>query len=262
MLRQGPPPASDRRRRLSPVIPAALVGVGMLAILLTGAYRHLSFETLAAHRAVIDHFISEHFGLALAAFIVLYLVVVALSIPGALVLTVAGGILFGWFAGALAVIAGATLGATLIFMVARGACGPALLRRRGQRLAKIASGLRADAFSYLLFLRLVPVFPFWLVNLAPALVGVRLGTFVLATAVGIIPGTFAFTLVGAGLDSMVRAQGTVYQACLAAGRSDCRLEFDIDAALTPQVLAALAALGLLALIPTFIRRRRAPGPAD
>jgi len=212
---------------------------------------------LVTHRAAIDHFIAGHFGLALLAFVTLYIVVVALSIPGAIVLTVAGGILFGWLVGGLAAIGGATLGATLVFIAARGACGEGVMSRAGPRLMKIAEGVRADAFSYLLFLRLVPVFPFWLVNLAPALVGVRLRTFVGATVLGIIPGTFAFTLVGAGLDSVIRAQGAAYRACLAAGRSGCRLDFDMYAALTPQLLVALAALGVVALIPMIIRRRRA-----
>jgi uncharacterized membrane protein YdjX (TVP38/TMEM64 family) len=244
------------RYRLRRVIPIVVLIAGMLAFVVTGWSRHLSFETLVIHRAVIDQFIAERGGLALLGFVTIYVVVVALSIPGALVLTVAGGILFGWLGGGLAAITGATVGATLVFLVARSACGEALVRRAGPRLTKIAEGVRADALSYLLFLRLVPVFPFWLVNLAPALVGVRLGTFVLATALGIIPGTFAFTLVGAGFDSVIRAQGADYRGCLAAGRSDCRLDFDIYAALTPQVIAALLALGVLALIPAIIKHCR------
>jgi uncharacterized membrane protein YdjX (TVP38/TMEM64 family) len=107
-----------------------------------------------------------------------------------------------------------------------------------------------------LFLRLVPLFPFWLVNLVPALCGVRLATFVTATVVGIIPATFAFAFVGAGLDSVIVAQQAAYRACLAAGRTDCRLEFHMHAALTPELLTALVALGLLALIPVAVKRIR------
>ena len=120
---------------------------------------------------------------------------VALSIPGAAILTITGGILFGWRVGGLAALLGATTGATIVFLIARGACGESILRRAGPLAGKLAQGFRAHAFNYLLFLRLVPVFPFWLVNLAPAVVGVRLATFVLATALGIIPATFAFALV-------------------------------------------------------------------
>ena len=130
------------------------------------------------------------------------------------------------------------------------------------RAQNIAHGLRSDAFSYLLFLRLVPIFPFWLVNLAPALVGVRLATFVGATALGIVPGTFAYALVGEGLDSVIRAEGAAFRACVAAGGSDCRLHFDMAAAFTPQLFVALAALGLIALIPILLRRRRASNSTD
>jgi len=149
------------------------------------------------------------------------------------------------------------VGATIIFSIARTACGESLIRCAGPRAQSIAEGLRSDAFSYLLFLRLVPIFPFWLVNLAPALVGVRLATFVGATALGIIPGTFVYALLGNGLDSVIRAEGAEYRACLAAGTGNCRLDFDMAAALTPQLLAAFAALGVIALIPILVRRWRA-----
>ena len=114
--------------------------------------------------------------LAVIAYIALYIVVVALSLPGAAFLTVAGGFLFGLALGASAAVVGATVGATVIFLVARSALGEPLLKRAGPRAAKLAEGFRADALSYLLFLRLVPAFPFFLVNLVPAFAGVRLGT--------------------------------------------------------------------------------------
>src|SRR5262249_7433883 len=108
-----------------------------------------------------------------------------------------------------------------------------------------------------LFLRLVPVFPFWLVNLAPAIVGIGLPTFVAATALGIIPGTFAFALVGAGLDSVIGAQETAFRECVAAGRRDCQLDFRPSAACTPRRIGAIGALIVVALIPTGVRRWRA-----
>ena len=253
----GPPPTGAvRLRRFLPVVAVVLV---LAVILAMGWHRQLSFETLVRHRAGIDAFIAEHFAAAVAAFVALYVAVAALSVPGAAVLTICGGILFGWLVGALAAIAGATTGATIIFSIARSAFGESLLRCAGSRGQSIAEGFRSDAFSYLLFLRLVPIFPFWLVNLAPAIVGVRLATFVGATALGIVPGTFAYALVGNGLDSVIRVEGAAYRACLAAGNSDCRLDFDMAAALTPQLLAAFVALGLIALLPIVLRRRRARG---
>jgi len=246
-------------RRLAPV--AAIVVV-MALVFAMGWHRFLSLETLVRHRAAIESFVAARYGLAIAAFVAIYVAAVALSIPGAVILTITGGIVFGWLAGALSAILGATMGATVVFLIARGACGETILRRAGPLAGKLAQGFREDAFNYLLFLRLVPVFPFWLVNLAPAVVGVRLGTFVLATALGIIPATFAYALVGEGLDSVIAAQGAAYRACLAAGRSDCRLDFSMSALVTPQLLAAFVALGVVALIPVALRKWRARRGAE
>ena len=258
MTQRAEPGGHSWLRRLAPVAAVVLV---MAVVFAMGWHRFLSLETLVGHRAAIDGFVAARFGLAIAAFVAIYVVAVALSIPGAAILTITGGVLFGWLIGALAAIVGATVGATIVFLIARGACGEAVLRRAGPLACKLAEGFREDAFNYLLFLRLVPVFPFWLVNLAPAVVGVRLTTFVLATAIGIIPGTFAYALVGGGLDSVIAAQEAAYQACIAAGRAGCRLNFSMSALVTPQVLAALVALGVVALIPVVVRKWRARGGA-
>jgi uncharacterized membrane protein YdjX (TVP38/TMEM64 family) len=182
--------------------------------------------------------------------------------PGAAILTVTGGILFGTLVGGLASIMGATAGATVIFLVARTAFGEHLVRRAGRLAARLAEGFRQDAFNYLLFLRLVPAFPFFVINLVAALAGVRLVPFVAATAVGIIPAAFAFAFAGAGLDSAIAAQETAYRACLAAGGADCRVDFDLATAFTPQLIAALAALGVVALIPVAVKRLRTRGTAS
>lgn len=151
----------------------------------------------------------------------------------------------------------ATIGATLIFLAARTALGDPLLRRAGPRANQLARGFRDDAFSYLLFLGLVPAFPFFLVNLVPAFAGVRLGPFIAATAIGIIPGAIVFALAGVGLDSMIAAQKNSYDQCIAASGTDCRLAFDPADVLTPQLIAALVALGLLALMPVVVKYWRA-----
>src|SRR5262249_9026652 len=137
-----------------------------------------------------------------------------------------------------------------------------LVGRADPLAASSGGGSRADAFSYLLFLRVVPIFPFWLVNLVAALVGVGPTGFAAATALGIIPATFVFAFVGAGLDSVIAAQQATYRACQAAGHSDCRLAFHMDAALTPQLIAALVALGVLALVPVAVKRFKARATAD
>lgn len=248
---------STWRARVRRFAPIALIVLAMVAVFATGAHRQISLETLVRHRMAIDAFISDHVFAAVGVFIAIYIVVVALSIPGGLILSISGGILFGTLVGGLANLVAATAGATIVFLIARGACGETLVRRAGPLARKIADGFCANAFSYLLFLRLVPAFPFFLVNLAPALVGVKLSTFVAATAIGIVPATFAFAFFGSGLDSVIATQEAVYRACLASGRTDCAIHFDLGMIMTPRLLAALAALGVIALIPVVVKRMRA-----
>jgi uncharacterized membrane protein YdjX (TVP38/TMEM64 family) len=220
----------------------------------------LSLDALIRHRAAIDAFVAGHGALAVLAFVGIYAAMVAISVPGAAFLTVTGGFLFGLIPGAAAAVAGATIGATVIFLVARTALGEPLLKRAGPRAARLAAGFRNDAFSYLLFLRLVPAFPFFLVNLVPAFAGVGLVPFITATALGVIPGSVVFSLAGTGLDSVMAAQKSAYDACLAAGAAQCHLTFDAKDVLTPQLIGALVGLGLLALVPVLVRRMRKPAP--
>jgi uncharacterized membrane protein YdjX (TVP38/TMEM64 family) len=241
-------------RRLLPVI--VVVALAAAAFLIAGR-GSISLEALVRHRAAIDAFVDEHQILAVLGYIALYVAVVALSVPGAAFLTVIGGLLFGVVIGASAAVVGATAGAAVIFLIARTALGEPLLRRAGPRATHLAQGFREDAFSYLLFLRLVPAFPFFLVNLVPAFAGVRLGPFVAATALGVIPGAVAFALAGTGLDSVIAAQQAANRGCLAAGRGDCHMIFDARDVLTPQLIGALVALGLLALVPVAVKRLRA-----
>lgn len=248
------PPLQDRLRRF---VPVGLVILAMAAVFATGLHRHLSLETLVRHRMTIDAFITAHGVAAVAGFMAIYVVVVALSIPGASLLTMSSGILFGAVIGGAASVIAATAGATIVFLIARSACGEALARRAGPLGNKIASGFCENAFSYLLFLRLVPAFPFFLVNLAPALVGVKPSTFIGATAIGVVPATFAFAFLGAGLDSVLAAPGSAYRSCLASGAADCKLQFDLGMIITPQLLCAFAALGVIALIPVVVKRWRA-----
>jgi uncharacterized membrane protein YdjX (TVP38/TMEM64 family) len=175
-----------------------------------------------------------------------------------LVLTVAGGLMFGWLLGSLASIVGATIGATIVFLIARTALGEGFNARAAPWLAKLKSGFNQDAFSYLLFLRLVPAFPFWFVNIAPAVLGVPLRTYVVTTFLGIIPGSLALAAAGAGLDSVIAAAKANYSACVAtAGAHACRLAIDAHALLTKEIVWALVLLGCAALIPIALKKRRA-----
>jgi uncharacterized membrane protein YdjX (TVP38/TMEM64 family) len=255
----GSPPSDMQRGPIRRLLP--WLAIGLLAAMAVVAFwkNGLSFEALVANREAIGAFVTEHRPLALLCYIGLYIASVALSVPGSVFLTLSGGFLFGVAVGASAAVIGATVGATLIFLLARSALGEPLLRRAGPRARQLAQGFREDAFSYLLFLRLVPAFPFFLVNLVPAFAGVRLAPFVAATALGVIPGAFAFAFAGTGLDSIITAQKNFLQDCHAAGHADCRMYFDARDVLTPQLLGALVALGLLALVPVAVRRLRARG---
>jgi uncharacterized membrane protein YdjX (TVP38/TMEM64 family) len=232
-----------------------------LALIWTGALgRYLSFDALAEHRASLKDFVTERRLAALLIYVGVYVAAVALSVPGALALTVLGGLLFGPVLGSALVIVSATLGACVVFLLARSAFGEQLARKAGGRLAGIMEGFRQDAVSYLLFLRLVPVFPFWLVNLAPALAGVPFLTFLWTTLLGITPGSLAFAVAGAGADSVLASHGANLAECRAAGR-DCA-GFDPSLLVTPELGVAFALLGLVALVPVIWRklasRRAAP----
>ena len=201
--------------------------------------------------------VDAHMPRALLIYAVVYAAGVSLSVPGSVMMTLLGGLLFGWIIGAAAAAVAATVGACVVFLIARTTIGTWLATRGGPRLERISAGLRRDAANYMLFLRFVPLFPFFLVNIAPALVGVPLRTFALTTAIGILPITLAVASAGAGLDSVVQAQKTIHAACIASGQANCRFELSLQSILTPEILAAIGALGVLALLPVVVRRFRA-----
>jgi uncharacterized membrane protein YdjX (TVP38/TMEM64 family) len=235
-LPAAPPPFSWVR-----LVPLAVLLAGLAAFFLLGLDRYVSFKALGEHFAELKSWVAAQGVFALAAFGLVYALVVAFSIPGALVLTLGGAMLFGWVANAAVVIVAATAGASAVFLAARFGLGEPLRARAGPALKKMEAGFRANAFSYMLVLRLVPLFPFWLVNLAPAFLGVPLSTFTLATAIGIAPGTIVFSVIGEGLGAVVEAGGDIRP----------------ERILTPPMIAALVALAALALIPVLFRRWKA-----
>lgn len=256
------PRKSDRSGGLGPLLrrwgPLAVIVALMGLVFAMGWQRYLSFEVIGANYDALQTFIGEHLVLALLIYMAIYVVVVALSLPGGLVMTVGGGLLFGWMLGATATVVSATLGSTLIFLIAKSSLGEALAAKAGPWLGKLREGFKENAVSYLLFLRLVPIFPFWLVNLAPALLGVPLWTYVAATFVGIIPGTVAFSVAGAGLGSVIEAQNASHAACLEAhpgeGASACPYQIDTSALVTPELVAAFVLLGVIALLPVAYKK--------
>lgn len=209
-----------------------------LGLVLTGAHEQLSLDTLAARHAALRAAVREAPVPAAAVFVVAYAAVVAASLPVGAIFTVAGGLLFGpWWGTALSVSA-ASIGAIAIFLAVRTALAPTVARRAPRLLARLRPGLERDGAFYLLFLRLVPLFPFWLVNIAPALVGMRLGPYALATLVGIVPAAFVYAGLGAAAGQVLAAGGTPA----------------LDLALSPTMLLPLVGLGVLALLPVAWRR--------
>ncbi len=244
----------NTRRGLWRYAPLVLILLGAAAFFASGAHRYFKPEALIENRERLQDFVADHRGGALLLYMLVYIAAVTLSIPGSVFLTLLGGFLFDWLVGGAAAVVSATTGAIGIFLIARSSVGDALLERAGARLQRLAEGFRRDAFSYLLFVRIVPVIPFWVTNLASALFGVRLRTFALATMIGLVPATFAFAVAGSGLDGIVDAELAARDACLAAGRADCPLHISWKSLVTPQLMAAFGALGCLALLPVILRR--------
>ena len=238
-----------------------LVALGALAafVYLMGWHRYLSFEQLVTHREALTRTVADHFWLSLALFTLVYAVVVSLSLPVGSFFTILGGFLFGALAGGTATIIGATAGAMLIFFIARSSLGAALAQKAGPWVEKLRGGFRDHALNYMLFLRLVPVFPLWMVNIAPAVLGVNTTTYFIGTLIGIIPATYAFSYVGAGLGSVIDAQGRAYDACLklAAGKGGephCTISLNPGDLVTFELILAFVALGFVALIPVALKK--------
>lgn len=225
-------------RRLWPLALLVLL-IGLAWAL--GLNEYLSFSALREHNAALQSFVGEWPLLAPLVFLLVYAAAIAASLPGGLILSLTGGFLFGTVLGLILVVSGATLGAVLVFLVARTSLGEPLRKKAGPWLGKMSKGFQEDAWSYLLFLRLVPVFPFWLVNLVPAFLGVPLLTYALATFIGIAPASIVFTSVGNGLGEV-----------LASGQ-----EPGADIVLQPSVLLPLVGLAVLSLVPVVWKRLRA-----
>jgi uncharacterized membrane protein YdjX (TVP38/TMEM64 family) len=210
----------------------------MALIYFSSLYRYLSFDCLKLYHQNLKAYISEHPVAVPILYILIYVILTALSVPGAIFLTLLGGYLFPQPLSTIYVVLSATCGATLIFLIARTALADFLREKAGPFLKKMEKGFQENAVSYLLFLRFVPLFPFWIVNIAPAFFGVRLRTFVWTTLIGIAPGSFVFTLAGGGLEKIFESN----QA------------FSLNTILNTQLKIALTLLGIFALIPILIKK--------
>jgi uncharacterized membrane protein YdjX (TVP38/TMEM64 family) len=242
------PPAY--RRWLAP----GLIILAMVIAYAMGWHHYLTLKNLAEHREALRQFTSAHAVWSILIFIAVYAVAVTLSFPGAALITITGGFLFGVLEGALGAMIGATIGACIIFEVAKTSFGASLAARAGPRLSRFKAGFEKNAFNYLVFLRLVPVLPFWLVNLAASLMGLRLSTFAPATFIGIIPACLVYAYVGRGLDGIISDSLARQATCLSQNAlANCTLELPLSSLITPGILLAFAALGLMALVPVALK---------
>ena len=230
--------------RIKPYLPLLVLVLVVVAVFASGVTRYLNLEALQTHEAALRAFVSDNLIVALATFIAVYAVATAVSLPGALILTLTGGYLFGPWVGGSATVVGATLGAVAVFYAVRTSLGAAMRRRAeasGGKLKAVIDGVEAGAFGYILTLRLVPLAPFWLVNIAAALAHAPLRAYALATFLGIMPATFIYSGIGAGIGELI-ARGEA---------PDAGVIFE------PKILLPLVGLGLLSLGVTLYQRHRA-----
>lgn len=221
---------------ISPARRLAVLGCAaglILAFFALGLNRHINLDQLRGNEQSLRAYTDRHYFAAMAGFVTIYIAMVALSLPGATIMTITGGLLFGLWPGAALNVLGATTGAIILFVLARFVFSGTLQARGAVFLARMAGGFARHGFSYLMLLRLIPLFPFWAVNLAAAAFGISLRSFALATLIGIIPGALAYTAIGDGLS-------------LAAGARD-----GIGG---PAMIALRVGLALLALVPFVVQK--------
>lgn len=232
-------------RRFGPVV--VLVALFIWAVA-SGIADHISLEELRARAQDLQAFVRERPVLSVATYILLYVATVSISLPGALILSLSGGFLFGPILGGVAAVSGATGGSTVVYLVSRTAFADFLRRWRNPLLLRIEDGFRDNAFSYLLTLRLIPAFPLLLVNVASGLMGVPVRTFLLASFLGMVPSSFVYAGIGAGLGHVFAHGGPV----------------SLHTLLSPRIYLPIIGMGVLAFLPPLWRHWRrgrvAPAP--
>ena len=236
-------PAPSLARRLFKILPLlAVVAVAGLFFALGGA-RYISMDTLQQKSGALTAFTGRHHVWSVTLYILAYVAVVAFSLPGALIMTLTGGFLFGAWMGSAAAVTGVSLGSAVMFLIARSALGDILRSRirAGGRLARLEAGIRRNAFLCILTLRLIPAMPIWLVNIAAGFVHMPFWTYFTATVIGIIPSSVIYASIGSTF-------GRVFEQ----GRSP-----SLHMLLEPQVVGPLCALMLLSLAPIAVQAWRA-----
>ncbi|MGF1553027.1 MAG: TVP38/TMEM64 family protein [Paracoccaceae bacterium] len=220
-------------------LPIAVIAIGaVLGVVFLRDY--LSFETLVENRDALLAWRADNAVAAAAVFVAAYALATAFSVPGAIWFTITGGFLFGTILGTALSVTGATIGAVAVFLAARTSLGESLKASAGPWLDRMRRGFQEGEVSFLLIMRLVPVVPFWIANLAPAFLGTRLATFAWTTFLGIIPGAAVYSSVGNGVGALI----------------DDGEKPDLGAIFDPAILGPLLGLAALAALPVVVRRLR------
>ncbi len=217
-------------------LPLGIIVAALTAFFGFGLQRFFTLDSLAANQEAIKNYADANRLATMLGVIVIYATVTAISFPGAAIMTLLAGFILGTLYGGISVVIGATIGATIIFLAGRSAAGDLLAKRGGETVAKLEAGFTKNALSYLFVLRLVPLFPFWLVNLAAAAFRVPTQVYIFATFFGIMPGTFVFASVGAGFSSITESS-----------------EVSIDVLLQPAVFLPIIGLAVLSLLPIIFK---------
>lgn len=230
------PVEAKKKNPILRFLPLVLLAAGIAAIFISGVYKQLSLDTLRENRETLTAFVKAHLFEALAIYFLVYFAATTLAIPGALWITISGGFLFGLWGGTAMTVVSATAGAITLFLIARSAIGGALRKAVGPFLDKIEAGFNENRFSYMFSMRFIPI-PFFIANIAPAVLGAKLRDYAITTVFGIIPGTMAYTWIGAGLGAAFDQGKTPDLGAFAAK-------------LTPAFLA----IGIVSLVPAAIKR--------
>ncbi len=221
------------------IVPLAAIAAALALFFALGLHQYFSLETLRENREALNGWVAARPLLAVGVFVLVYAAAVAISFPGASILTIFGGFLFGLWPGVPAIVIAATLGATVIFLVARTALGDILQKRASGFVKRMEAGFREDELSYMFLLRIIPVFPFWAINIAAGLIGVKLKNFLIGTLFGIIPGSFVYASIG-------NAAGAAF---------DAGEDVSLTGVLTqPAILLPIIGLAALAALPILLKR--------
>jgi uncharacterized membrane protein YdjX (TVP38/TMEM64 family) len=216
-----------------------VLAAGFLTFFCLGWDRYLSFQAMSENKELLSQWSDENYFMSVLLFIGAYSVLSAFSVPTGVWMTMVGGFMFGTLAGGLFSLLGATIGAMVIFFIARYTLAAVFRKKCGEAIISMEAGFKENELSYMLVLRLVPLFPFWLINLVPAFLDVTPRAYLIGTLLGMIPGALVYASVGNGLSAIFESG----------------IEPDIGIIFSPNIIIPIIGLTFLALIPVFYKLR-------